>query len=276
MYIPESSVQTRTKGAGRLPSDVEVVPRKEWLKRFKRDHAPGRHHVTKLGPTGRGKSTLSKEMLHEVATPDYQVVVLHGKIFGRDKVILKMAEENNLRITHTWPPPPPFKHPLAERRKAINGWILIPLDKPRETVAEENLVLHREFQKAIHENYSRTGKDPRITHVDESHQAQHTLKLREDLEGPLMRGAPDNSEWNLLQRGKWVSFHCYDAPEDVLIFYDSDKANQDRYAEIGDVDKNQIIDITSNLRTKTAADGRTISQALHIKRAGPVMCIVDT
>jgi hypothetical protein len=275
-YIPESSAPPRTKGTGRFPSDIEVVPRKIWLKRFKKTHAPGKHHITKLGPTGRGKSTLSGQMLGEVISPEYQAVVLHGKIFGRDKVILKMADERNLRIVHTWPPPPPFRHPVSGRSKAVNGWILIPLDHPRETITEENLILQREFRKAIHENYSRTNKDPRITHVDESHQAQVTLKLRDDLEGPLMRGTPDNSEWNNLQRGKWVSFHCYDAPEDLLIFYDSDESNQQRYAEIGDFNKNEIIDITSNLQTKTAKDGRTISQALHIKRAGPSMCIVDT
>jgi hypothetical protein len=278
MYIPEYSgrASTRPRGTGRFPSDLEVKPRKIWLRDFGKDHAPGKHHITKLGPTGRGKSTLSGQMLGEVASPDYQAVVLHGKIFGRDKVILKMADERNLRIVHTWPPPPPFRHPVTHRAKNINGWILIPLEHPQPTVAEENIILQREFRKAIHDNYTRTGKSPRITHVDESHQAQETLKLREDLEGPLMRGAPDNSEWNNLQRGRYVSYHCYSAPEDIIIFYDPDESNQKRYAEIGDVNKDEIIDITSNLRTETAADGRTISQALHIKRAGPAMCIVDT
>jgi len=241
-----------------------------WLKQWKKDHAPGKHHVTLLGPTGRGKTTLSEQMLGQVISPDYQVIVLHGKIKGRDKVIQHMAEKNNLRIVHKWPPPPSLRH----RRKAVNGYILMPLEHPGEDVDQENEILRREFAKAIHENYTRTGDKRVITHIDESHQAQEDLKLRKNIEGPMMRGAPNNNVFNLVQRGRFVTYHCYNAPEDVLIFYDSDTDNQRRYSEIGDADRDEIIDITSNLRREKAADGRTISQALHMRRAGG-MCIVD-
>lgn len=272
-YIPGTTGHHRTngrlRGAGRFPTGIEVMPRKQWVKDWAKSHAPGSHHVTFLGPTGRGKTTLSKDMLKAVISPDYPVIVLHGKIQGRDKVIGKMADELNLRVVHKWPPPPS----VTKRRKKINGYILMPLEHSMPTVAEENEKLAQEYRKAIHENYVTTNGEV-ITHVDESHQAQEDLKLRGELEGPLMRGAPNNSEWNLIQRGKWVTYHVYSAPEDVLIFYDSDDSNQKRYSEIGDVSRDEIIDITSNLRRERAADGRTISQALHIRRAGG-MCIVD-
>lgn len=268
MFFPATSGQGSAK---QLPRDIEVVPRKEWLRRFSKNHEPGAHHVTMLGPTGRGKTTLSKQMQKRIISPDYQVIVLHGKIMGRDHVITKMAEDNNLRIVHRWPPP----LSIRKRRKAINGYILMPLDHPRESVAEENLLLQSEFRKAIHSNYTNT-KRKTITDVDESHQLQETLRLKSDVEGPLMRGAPDNSVWNKVQRGRFVSYHCYDAPEDIIIFYDPDESNQKRYSEIGGVNKDQIIDITTNLQTERAADGRTISQALHIRRQGPELCIIDT
>jgi hypothetical protein len=249
---------------------LEVVPRDEHLRRFGKDYSPGQH-VTKLGPTGRGKTTLSGEMLGKVISPDFQVVVLHGKIQGRDSAIPRMAERYNLRIVHTWPPPPSLKY----RKKKINGYILMPLQHAGESTIEENALLQAEFRRAIHSNYAET-KVPTITHVDESHQAQETLKLKTDLEGPLMRGAPHNAEWNNVQRGRFVSYHCYDAPEHIIIFYDPDESNQKRYAEIGGVDKNAIIDHTSNLRTERAASGQTISQALYIRRSGPEMYIIDT
>lgn len=251
-------------------ADLEVVPRREHLRRFAKDYRSGQH-VTKLGPTGRGKTTLSSEMLGKVISPDMQVIVLHGKIQGRDSAIPRMAERNNLRIVHHWPPPMSIK----QRKKKVNGYILMPLVHAGETTAEENDLLQAEFRRAIHDNYAQT-KAPTITHVDESHQAQETLRLKTDLEGPLMRGAPHNAEWNNVQRGRFVSYHCYDAPEHIIIFYDPDESNQKRYAEIGGVDKDAIIDYTSHLRTERAASGQTISQALYIRRSGPEMYIIDT
>jgi len=230
-----------------------------------------------MGPTGRGKTTLCKQLLVTVISPDRKALVLHGKIKGRDPVIGQMAEDCNLRIISSYPPRPDVRETAKHGRdKYRNGYILRPLDRHAENAAEENEILSREFRKGIHANYTTSSRKKRITVVDESHQAQETLKLKGDIEGPLMRGAPDNSVWNLLQRGRFVSYHCYSAPEHVIIFYDPDRTNQQRYSEIGDVDPEEIVAITSNLRTERSRDGRTISQALYMRRGDRYMCIVDT
>jgi energy-coupling factor transporter ATP-binding protein EcfA2 len=246
---------------------VDTLSRKDFLHEFRNDYSDGQH-VTLLGPTGRGKTTLGGQMLVVVVSPERKAVILHGKIKGRDRTIPKLAEAGNFRIISAWPP-----GKLTGRNG--NGYILRPLDKPGETQAEENQLLHDEFQKAIRANYHTSSKKPRITVIDESHQAQHDLKLKSDIEGPLMRGAPDNACWNFVQRGRFVSYHCYDAAEHLIIFYDSDDSNQQRYAEIGDVDPHEILAITANLKRERVADGRTISQALYIRRGGG-MYIVDT
>lgn len=254
-----------------MPSQtrVQTVPRKEFVRDFGRNYADG-HHLTAMGPTGRGKTTLCKQLLTVVISPDRKALVLHGKIKGRDPVIGQMAEDCNLRIVSRYPPV------YSPRDRNRNGYILRPLDRHAENATEENAILASEFRKGIHANYTTSSKKKRITVIDESHQAQETLKLKGDIEGPLMRGAPDNSVWNLLQRGRFVSYHCYSAPEHVIIFYDPDRTNQQRYSEIGDVDPEEIVYLTSNLRTERSRDGRTISQALYMRRGDRYMCIVDT
>ena len=251
---------------------VEVVPREEFTRDFGEEYASGQH-VTKLGPTQRGKSTLTAQLLIVCANPDRKALVLHGKISGRDPVMARMSKQLNMRIIKEWPPN--WRWGDGNSR----GFILLPLTSGTESVAEENAILAREFRKGIHSNYQNTKRDT-ITVIDESHQAQETLKLRRDIEGPLMRGAPNNAVWNNVQRGRYVSYHCYDAPEHIFIFYDPDISNQKRYSEIGGVDPEYIMMITKGLKRETVKTNggknkATISECLYIKRGGPELYVVD-
>jgi hypothetical protein len=90
-----------------------------------------------------------------------------------------------------------------------------------------------------------------------------------------MRGAPIVSQWSLLQRDRYVSYHAYNAPEHIFIFYDPDKANVDRYSEIGGVDPKYVHGLVSNLKTYRTQKGTTISETLYIRRSGPELLIVD-
>lgn len=251
---------------------VDVVPRQEFVRDFGQEYSSGQH-VTKLGPTQRGKSTLTGQLLMVCANPDRQALVLHGKIKGRDPVIPRMADELDMRVIDEYPPK--WRWGDANRR----GFILVPLTKTTEGVEGENQILAAQFRKGIHSNYQNTKKDT-ITVVDESHQAQETLKLKKDIEGPLMRGAPNAAVWNNIQRGRFVSYHCYDAPEHIFIFYDPDISNQKRYAEIGGVDPQYILQITKGLKRKTVSTngGRskaTVSECLYIARGGPELMVVS-
>jgi hypothetical protein len=250
---------------------IEVIPRQDFAREFGKEYGSGQH-VTSLGPTGKGKTRLTSDLLLTCAKPERQAVVLHGKIKGKDHVVADMSKRLNMRDVSTWPP----DRQWGDRKR--RGYILVPLDHPRGSVVEENEVLRREFAKAIHSNYASTKKDT-ITVVDESHQAQETLRLKSDLEGPLMRGAPQNAEWNNVQRGRFVSYHCYDAPEHLFIFHDPDRTNRQRYSEIGGVDPEYIMLITEQLKNYSVKRGETgkatISECLYIRRSGPYLAIVD-
>lgn len=252
-------------------ADIEVVPRKDFLREFGRDYQAGQH-LTALGPTGRGKSRLVFQCLDRVISPNLQVISLHGKIKGRDPVVTRAGKQLNLRVVPALPSPQRQKFDRKIRKH--NGYMVIPLEKPGASAGEENRILHREFARGLHQNYKTTSR-PTITHVNEGHQVQKELNLRTACEAPLMRGAPDNAMWTEAQRGAWLSWHTYEAPEHIFIFYDDHREERKRYADFGCADPDEILYITSNLETERVADGRTISQCLYIRRGGG-MYVIDT
>ena len=253
-------------------TDVEHIARKPFVREFGRNYHAGQH-VTFLGPSGRGKTRLAGQLLVSVKQHHEEIrsVILHGKIAGRDLTIERLARQTNTPIVAHYPP-----RGVRERVRARNarGVILRPLKKTADTPAEENAILREQYRRAIHAGYQAKHKHPIILVVDEAHQTHNDLKLMRDCEGPLMRGRPVCGMWSLVQRGRYVSYHVYDEAEHVFIFYDPDKPNQERYSEIGDIDKNLLIDLSRQLEKKTVADGSTISEALYFRRSGNQLSIV--
>lgn len=251
-------------------ADYDVVSRKEHLDDFARDYN-GSQHVVALGPTGRGKTRLLKEHLKRVIAPEKPVIILHGKIKNRDPEVRGIAKELNVRRVAELPSKTRQRYDRKVRK--FNGYLLIPLDKPMDEDEEYN-ALRTNFRQGIRQNY-RTRKRQTITYVDEAHQVQHDLKLKNACENVLMRGAPDNAMWSASQRGRWLSYHTYNAPEHMFIFYDDNRDERKRYSDFGEADPDEIEWITSKLRTERVADGRTISQCLYIRRGGG-MYVIDT
>jgi energy-coupling factor transporter ATP-binding protein EcfA2 len=255
-------------------TDVDVIPRKQFVKDFGRDYHPGQH-VTFLGPSGRGKTMLAGQLLVSVTRqhPEIKAIVLHGKIKGRDQTIERLSKVGKLPIISEWPPSTYSKRIKHRERK---GYILRPLVHPMDSPKTENEHLAGEYRRAIHDSYHAKAKAPVIIVADEAHQTHQDLGLRKDCEGPLMRGRPVCAMWSLVQRGRYVSYMVYDQAEHVFIFYDPDKSNQDRYSEIGGIDPKLLQELSRQLKTETVADGSTISQALYFRRSGDILAIVDT
>lgn len=249
---------------------VEVISRRDFLHEFRHDYRRGQH-VSAFGPTGRGKSTLMFQCLGQVISPDHQVISLHGKIKGRDPVVGKAAKALDLRVVSELPSASRMKF---DRQRKYNGYLLVPLTKPMTDPKEEERILSEAFEPAIMLNYT-TMKRKTITHINEAGQTQHELGLQKAVEAPLQRGGPDNAVWNEAQRGAWLSYHTYGAPEHIFVFYDPVKENRKRYADFGTEDPDVIEELASHLKTERVPDGRTISQCLYMRRSGG-MCVIDT
>lgn len=256
-------------------SSIRVMSRKSFVAMFAREYTPA--HVTLIGPTQRGKTTLCFELLHAVLkrNPKWKVLIIHGKVKGRDHTIEENAKTSNYRIVRSYPPG--FAIRPKHWKRNVNGYVLRPLGKKEDSAVEEERILKREFGKGIRSFYHTTGKDKvRITVVDERAQADKDLKLGKELDAPLQRGLPHNPEWNNIQRGAWCSYHCYDAPEHIFLFVDDDDSNIDRYAQFGVGDPRVIKKVMSELKVKKVPTGGTISQCLYMRRSDRFMCIVDT
>jgi hypothetical protein len=268
-YPDDRAVSTRLRPADRTP-DLRVVPRQKFVEKFGREYKSQPRALTMLGPSHRGKSRLCVELLHVVISPDLKALVLVGKPPGRERTWSdETAKKLNLRVIDRYPPS------WDPRDKKRNGWML----RPRHTMtdpAADDAHLREQFRKGIRGAYATNSKHKMITVVDEGHHVHESMRLKQDCEAPLMRGLPDNAMWTLAQRGRFLSYLCYDAPEDIIIFKDDDEDNQARYGQITGFNRREIIEITSNLRTeRVAPSNNTISQALYISRHGD-MCIIDT
>lgn len=254
---------------GPKPVQAEHISRGDFLAMFGRDYKPGQH-VTFLGPTQRGKTTLAFQCLKVVISPTHKCLVLASKPPKRDHTMTEVPKKLNLRVIHEWPP----EYEFGDKKR--NGWVLQPVQKMRNA-DEDNAALQREFGKAIMGAYRDADSDlPLITVADEANLVHGDLKLQKEANQALQRGAPHNAMWTIAQRGRYLSYHVYDAAEHIFLFYDPDMANQMRYAEFGGADRREMIRLTSELRTKEIANGRTISECLYIRRAGPKFYIIGT
>jgi hypothetical protein len=246
--------------------EIDVISRSDFRDEWSHDYSPGQH-TTMLGPTQRGKTRLSHELLEVTVSPEHKCVILAGKPPGRDKTIESAAKRLNLRTVSEWPP----EYSFRDRKR--NGYVLRPHQTLRN-IDKDNENIKVQFRGAILDNYA--SKKPVITVVDEAHLVHNDLKLKKEAEAPLMRGAPVNAMWSIIQRGAWVSYHCYCEPEHLFVFYDPDVSNRRRYREIGGVDPYLIDYITEReLQTSRIPSGQTISQCLYIRRSGPQMMIID-
>jgi len=258
-----------TREGQRNIADIPVIPRKEFIRKFGKEYQGKPRALTMLGPSHRGKSRLCVELLHAVISPDLKALVLVGKPPGRERTWTDdTAKKLHLRVIETYPP----GFSLKDRNG--NGWLL----RPKHTMSDperDDANTKAQFRKGIRGAYATSPKKKLITVVDEAHHVHDTMGLKKDCEAPLMRGLPDNAMWSIAQRGRFLSYLVYDAPEDVIIFKDDDEANQARYAEFNGVSRREMIEITSNLRTERIDKGNTISQALYRSSSGD-MCIIDT
>lgn len=232
--------------------DLVQIEREEFLRDYW-DYEAG-EHVTFIGPTQRGKTTLGFQLLNRTSHPDMRAYVLASK--PRDPTVDRWIKPLGFGMTETWPPPVSFK------KKP--GWFV----KPAQTLKDlkkDNAELRRVFTACVMDCYAST--DNRIVFADEAHEVQNELRMKDEMEAVWMRGAALKcGMWALAQRSAYNSYHMYNAPTHLFLFNDPDRRNRIRFGEIGGVEPKLVEEITNNLGEY---------QVLYINRKGPYLCVVN-
>ncbi len=246
------AVSPQTTESGHL---LVSIDRDEFLADYW-DYKAGQH-VTILGPTDRGKSTLGFDLLGATATREMQAFVLVSK--PRDETIDKYAAKLHFKTIQTYPPDQPFL-----KRNRPRGYMVRPHQTLNDLKADDKQ-LHDVFQATMLDCYA--SKEPRIVVADEVQELQNNLGLKRECEAYWKRGRSLKAGlWAFAQRSAHNSQDMYNAPTHLFLFNDPDKRNRIRFSEIGGVDPDLVMECVNNLDTY---------QALYINRKGPWLCVVN-
>jgi hypothetical protein len=235
---------------------VETLDRKTFITEHF-DYHPG-DHVTILGPTGSGKTTLSAELINEVARKELPAVILVIK--PKDEVAERLfIKRMKFKRVRGWPP-------FIKDKRGFVLW-------PRHTFDPEHddQHLHEEMHRALMDGYAnRVGKNKakgNILFADETW-GLIDLKLGRDIVIIHTRGRSMGSGmWVSSQRPTYIPKTAYSQAQHLFLAYDPDKDARDRFKEIGGIVDPFLIE-SIVLRLK-------LHQWLYIRREDRTMCIVD-
>jgi energy-coupling factor transporter ATP-binding protein EcfA2 len=232
---------------------IERFDRKEFIsERF--DYKPG-EHVTIIGPTGSGKTTLGYQLLQEVTSPELQGIVFVMK--PRDETATKWNKTLDYRRVATWPPPmSPW------RPKKPSGYTLWPRTAYDPEIDDDTQYV--EFRKAILDSYK---KGSRILFCDETASLTAELGLERELKMVWSKGRSMKcGTWSATQRPTHIPLLAYSSAHHLFLHNDPDERNRKRFDEIGGVDPKLVQSVVGRLPKH---------EWLYIRRDGPVMAIVS-
>lgn len=242
-------------------SGVVTIPRAAFLTRYFQ-YEPG-NHLTLLGPTQSGKSTLAFQLLKVSTYEKLPGVVLVMK--PRDPVVSDMAVKLDYQVIRDWPPPIRHRRQVKTRGKIEivypKGWMVWP--KHTFDTDRDDAHMHAVFKRTLMGSYQRGNT---VLFADEVFGLAKELHLERELAAIWSRGAAMGCGlWASSQRPYSIPQWAYSSPEHIFLANDPDKRDRDRYKEIGGVDPDLVEYIT-----------RTLPKYhwLYIRRTGPEMCIV--
>lgn len=234
-------------------------------------YEPG-EHVTVSEPTQQGKTHLVYQMADVAMTqnPDLRFVSLMPK--PRDPATWTWAERLDLKVVDNWPPPKTWW------REKPRGYVLWPKhlkDAPKE---QNRAHLASIFRKCLADQYE---KGSSITLADDIYLIAVMLDLNMDCEEFWTAGGGGHAAlWGTMQKpsgtigGGSVSSFAYNSPTHLVLGFDPDKRNRQRFSEIGGVDPEIVSGVVAGLprhQVKTPDGVKNISEKLYIHKGGPYL-----
>lgn len=194
-------------------------------------------HVSWIGITGSGKTTLMRQLLAVTATPSLPAVVLAVK--PRDSSMRQLARDANLKTVTSWPP---IAVGMGPKPNGYVHWPKHTFDPDRD---EEN---HRtQFRRAILDSYRRGN---RILVFDEALSITGPeMRLHREAVTVWSKGrAMGCGLWAGTQKPTHVPLWMYSQAQHVWLMNDPDSRSRKRLSEIGGIDPRLIVECMSCLQ----------------------------
>lgn len=203
--------------------DVETVDWTEFQRRFRWKQG---EHITLVGPTGLGKTTLAKLLLPR---RDY-VVVFATK--ARDPIITELEQDGYKRVTS-------FDGTFAVHKRQV-------LAPPRSAdLSRTKINQRRSFREAMQVAYDRGSW---TVVIDEGKYICDYLGLSSEVELLLQQGRTLGvSLVTAVQRPVKIPLACYDQATHLFFWRDTDEANVKRLGGLGGQDRKQVQQAVSGL-----------------------------
>ncbi len=225
-------------------------------------YKPGQH-VTIVGPTDWGKTTLAYQLMEKVATPNFPAVSLVMK--PEDDTVQLWLPGMGHRIVQSWPPNP-AKEMVQAKPPGYGLWpphtFDAKIDDPR---------LYWEFRRAIIGMYGKRIGQRKIKggilFSDEVAGLARLYNLARQLDNVWERGRSQNvGLWGASQRPYNVPQNAYGMAAHLFLGNDPDKRSRQRYGEIGGVDPKLVENATMLLQDHSW---------LYLRRKPRALCIVS-
>lgn len=228
-------------------------------------------HLSILGPTGWGKTTLALQLLGQCSGQGRPALTLVMK--PRDETADRIGEDLGHKVIRTWPP---LRVPYTA---GPDGYLLWP--KHTFDPSRDDPHLLGQFRKAVLDCYARAGQamgKPRGTGcIVFGDEVAGLVELRdpgrrqqasmESVLSTLWRQgrSMDCGLWGATQRAAFVPRAMYSQAEHLFLGNDPDEAGRKRFGEIGGVNPRLVRHIVAGLDRY---------HWLYLRRSDMTMCIV--
>lgn len=187
-------------------------------------------HVTFIGRTGSGKTTLANQLLAATAHPKLPAAVLVMK--PRDLTVKAFQKTTGYVKVASWPPVRSLWRPAKP-----SGYIVWPRHNFRDPVATN--YNHAElFAKVMMDCYKRGNY---IVFGDELYSLSEELKLDPELICLWTKGrSMGTGLWGATQKPTHVPLWAYNQASHMFLAFEHEKRARDRFGEIGGVDPDLV------------------------------------
>jgi len=224
-------------------------------------YKPGQH-VTIVGPTDWGKTTLAYKLMEKRATPNFPAVSLVMK--PEDDTVDLWIPGMGHRIVREWPPPP-MREMVNSKPPGYALW-------PKHTFDAEidDPKLYWEFKRCMVQFFGKRIGQRKISggilFSDEVAGLARLYNLARQLDAIWERGRTQKiGLWGASQRPYNVPQNAYGMSSHLFLGNDPDKRSRQRYGEIGGVDAKLVENATLELPDHCW---------LYLRRKPRALCIV--